>query len=144
VSWLILQYYDIMTNVQLTKDHIRLLDDELTLHASNEVCGIFIGRKEQSSIIVEIVFPIKNSRPSNMSFELDSIEHYEAWNRTEEEGMEILGVYHTHPHSKASPSAWDRESMENYQTLWVIVGVDGINGFEWDGCVKPVEVVEVD
>ena len=133
-----------MTNVQLKKDHIRRLDDELPLHASNEACGVLIGMKEQRSIIVEIVLPIKNSRPSDRSFELDSKEHYEAWNRADEEGMEIVGVYHTHPHSKASPSAWDRQSMENYQTLWVIVGVDGVKGYEWDGCVKPVEVVEVD
>jgi proteasome lid subunit RPN8/RPN11 len=133
-----------MTDVRLRYDHIRLLDDELTIHAPNEACGVLIGMKEQSSIIVEIVLPIKNSRPSDRSFELDSKEHYEAWNRADEEGMEIVGVYHTHPHSKASPSAWDRQSMENYQTLWVIIGVDGINGFEWDGCVKPVEVVEVD
>ncbi len=132
-----------MTNVQLKKDHIRLLDDELTLHPSNEACGVFIGRKEKSSIIVEIVLPIKNSRPSYRSFELDSMEHYEAWNRADEEEMEIVGVYHTHPHSKASPSAWDRESMENYQTLWVIVGVDGIKGYVWDDGVKQIEIIAV-
>ncbi len=133
-----------MTDVQLRKDHIKLLNNELTLHTPDEACGVLIGRKEQSSIIVKIVLPIKNSRPSDRSFELDSKEHYEAWNRADEEGMEIVGVYHTHPRSKASPSAWDRESMENYQILWVIVGVDGINGFEWDSCVKSVEVIEVD
>ncbi|MBW6518220.1 MAG: M67 family metallopeptidase [ANME-2 cluster archaeon] len=132
-----------MTDVQFRNDHFRLLDDELALHAPHEACGILIGRKEQSSIIVEIVVPIKNSRPSDRSFELDPREHYDAWNRAEEEGMEIVGVYHTHPHSKASPSAWDRESMENYQTLWVIVGIDGIHGFEWDGGIKPVEVIEI-
>ena len=80
-----------MTDVQLKKDHIRLLDDELPLHPSNEACGVFIGRKEKSSIIVEIVLPIKNSRPSYRSFELDSMEHYEAWNRADEGGMEIVG-----------------------------------------------------
>ncbi|MCL7474886.1 MAG: M67 family metallopeptidase [Methanosarcinales archaeon] len=132
-----------MTDVQFRNDHFRLLDDELALHAPYEACGILIGRKEQSSIIVEIVVPIKNSRPSDRSFELDPREHYDAWNRAEEEGMEIVGVYHTHPHSKASPSAWDRESMENYQTLWVIVGIDGIHGFEWDAGIKPVEVIEI-
>ncbi|MCL7412189.1 MAG: M67 family metallopeptidase [ANME-2 cluster archaeon] len=132
-----------MTDVQLRKDHIRLLDNELHLHAPDEACGVLIGRKEHSSIIVEIVLPIKNSRLSDRSFELDPKEYYDAWKRAEEEGMEIVGVYHTHPHSKASPSAWDEESMENYQTLWIIVGVDGIHGFEWDGGVGPVEVIKV-
>ncbi|MCL7414572.1 MAG: M67 family metallopeptidase [ANME-2 cluster archaeon] len=132
-----------MVHVQLKKDHIRLIRDELTLHAPNEACGVFIGRHQRDSIIVDIVVPIKNSIPSDRSFELDPKEHYEAWNRADEERLDIVGVYHTHPHSKASPSAWDEQSMKNYQTLWVIAGIDGVRGYEWDGCVKQIEINEV-
>ena len=133
-----------VTEVRLRKEHIRLINDELTLHAPNEACGVFIGRQGRDSIIVETVLPIKNSRPSDRSFELDPKEHYEAWNRADDEEMEIVGVYHTHPHSKATPSAWDKESMENYQTLWVIAGIDGVKGYVWDCSVKRIEIVEID
>lgn len=104
---------------------------------------MLVGRYESDRLVVKKVVPITNSKPSDRSFELDPKEQYDAWIMAEKEGMDIVGVYHTHPGSYARPSLWDKETMENYQTLWVIAGIDGIHGYHWDDGIQPVDIVEV-
>lgn len=128
--------------VLLSTKHIQLIKAECIKHSPNEACGVLIGKKEPLRIVVEKVVPVKNSRPSDRSFELDPQEHYQAWNMADKQGLDIVGVYHTHPHSRATPSIWDKETMEHYQTLWLISGIDGIQGYEWDNGVQQVKVTE--
>lgn len=136
------QVFKMTPEVQLTHLHIQLIKTECKKHSPNEACGVLVGKNEPGRIFVEKVVPIKNSRPSEKSFELDPQEHYKAWNLADEEGLDIVGVYHTHPHSRARPSTWDKETMENDRSLWIIAGIDGIKGFEWDMGVKQVEIIE--
>ena len=129
--------------VWLRKTHIQIINDECSKHTPDEACGVLIGYPESDNVVVKKVMPVTNARPSNRSFELDAKEHYAAWNMAEKEGMDIVGIYHTHPRSVARPSLWDEKSMEHYHTLWIIAGIDGIKGFEWDGGIKHVKIVEV-
>jgi proteasome lid subunit RPN8/RPN11 len=137
------QVFTLTQEVQFTHQHIQLIKAECKKHSPNEACGVLVGRIESGRIVVVKVVPIKNSRPSDRSFELDPQEHYRAWNLADKEGLDIVGVYHTHPHSQARPSTWDKETMENDRSLWIIAGIDGIKGYEWDDGVKPVEIIEV-
>jgi proteasome lid subunit RPN8/RPN11 len=134
---------DVVQEVRIQKRHIQLIMDELMQHAPDEACGVLIGYCESETIVVEKVVAITNAKPSDRSFELDAEQHYKAWNMAEREGREIVGVYHTHPHSLARPSLWDQDSMVQYQTLWVIAGTDGIKGYEWDEGIRNVTIVEV-
>jgi len=135
--------FTLTQEVQLSHQYIQLIKDECKKHSPNEACGVLVGRIEPGRIVVEKVVPIKNSRPSDRSFEFDPQEHYRAWNLADKEGLDIIGVYHTHPHSQARPSTWDQETMEHDRSLWIIAGIDGIKGYEWDDGVNPVEIIEV-
>lgn len=134
--------FKVTPGVKLSHQHIQLIKAECKKHSPNEACGVLVGRNEKGWIVVEKVVPIKNSRPSDRSFELDPQEHYRIWNLADKEGLDIVGVYHTHPHSRARPSTWDQETMENDRSLWIIAGIDGINAYEWDKGVKQVEIIE--
>jgi len=135
--------FTLTQEVQLSHQYIQLIKDECKKHSPNEACGVLVGRIEPGRIVVEKVVPIKNSRPSDRSFEFDPQEHYRAWNLADKEGLDIIGVYHTHPHSQARPSTWDQETMENDRSLWIIAGIDGLKGYEWDDGVKQVVIIEV-
>jgi len=135
--------FTLTQEVQLSHQYIQLIKDECKKHSPNEACGVLVGRIEPGRIVVEKVVPIKNSRPSDRSFEFDPQEHYRAWNLADKEGLDIIGVYHTHPHSQARPSTWDQETMENDRSLWIIAGIDGLKGYEWDDGVKQVAIIEV-
>jgi len=92
---------------------------------------------------VEKARPIRNVKRTQRSFELDPKEHYNTWNEAEKNGKEIVGVYHTHPVSSAVPSLWDRETMQNDSSVWVIAGADGMRAYVWEDGLKIVKITEL-
>lgn len=107
-----------------------------------EACGVLIGTIAGTMAIVEKILPISNAKRTRRSFELDPKEFYEAWNSAEKNGKEIIGIYHTHPASSAVPSLWDRETMENDPSVWLIAGADGMRAYVWENGIKTVKVQE--
>src|SRR3990172_10145353 len=122
--------------IKIFSKDINAIRSELEAHKPYEACGVLIGTLDGSTAIVEKVLPITNSKRTRRSFELDPKEHYEAWNESEKSGKEIVGVYHTHPVSSAVPSLWDRETMQNDPSVWLIAGADGIRAYVWDNGLK--------
>ena len=122
---------------QCDLDRIR---KELEDNKPYEACGVLIGTIAGAMAFVEKIQPITNSKRTRRSFELDPKEFYEAWNSAEKEGKEIVGVYHTHPVSSAVPSLWDRETMENAPSVWLIAGADGMRAYFWENGIKMVKL----
>ena len=42
----------------------------------------------------------------------------------------------------AVPSLWDRQTMQNDSSVWLIVGADGIRAYVWDNGLKVVKLTE--
>ncbi|MCK4798814.1 MAG: M67 family metallopeptidase, partial [Spirochaetes bacterium] len=104
---------------------------------------VLVGMIEGAAAVVEKAVPITNSNRTTQSFELEPKEFYNAWNNAEKNGQEIVGVYHTHPSSSAVPSQWDRETMQNDPSVWLIAGADGMKAYVWDDGVKSVEIIKI-
>ncbi|TRZ92085.1 MAG: M67 family peptidase [Methanosarcinales archaeon] len=121
---------------------LNTIRSELEANKPYEACGVLIGTLDGSTALVEKALPITNSKRTRRSFELDPKEHYDAWNEAEKNGKEIVGVYHTHPVSSAVPSLWDRETMQNDPSVWLIAGADGMQAYVWDNGLKPVKITE--
>jgi proteasome lid subunit RPN8/RPN11 len=119
-----------------------LIQSELEANRPYEACGVLIGTINGSTALVEKALPVTNAKRTRISFELDPKEFYKAWNTMDKEGKEIIGVYHTHPVSSAVPSLWDRETMENDPSIWLIAGADGMSVYVWDNGIKTVKMIE--
>lgn len=115
---------------------------ELEANKPYEACGVLIGTINGSTVHVEKALPVTNVRRTRTSFELDPQQFYNAWNDAVKIGKEIVGVYHTHPVSSAHPSLWDRETMENAPSVWLIAGADGMRAYMWDNGIKSVKITE--
>ena len=131
-----------ITEIKISRKDIELINAELESCKPYEACGVLTGTTDGSTALVEKALPITNSKRTRRSFELDPKEHYDAWNEAEKSGREIVGVYHTHPVSSAVPSPWDRETMQNDTSVWLIAGTDGIRAYVWDDGVKTVKIIE--
>ena len=72
-----------------------------------EACGLLIGTMTSSEHVVIRIAPIENLASGEGAFELEP----SAWHRAElaarEEGLAVLGVWHSHPKTSAEPSARD-------------------------------------
>ncbi len=126
--------------LKISRKELDRIQAELETNKPYEACGVLIGASNGIAAIVEKMLPVKNSKRTRRSFELDAKQFYDAWNSAEKEGMEIVGIYHTHPASSAVPSLWDRETMENDLSVWLIAGVDGMKAYVWDNGIKAIKV----
>ena len=132
-----------ISKIKIFQQHIDLIQAELEANSPYEACGVLVGTIEGDTAVVEKAAPITNSNRTTQSFELEPKEFYNAWNNAEKNGKEIIGVYHTHPSSSAVPSNWDRETMENDPSVWLIAGADGMKAYLWDEKIINVELLEI-
>jgi len=68
-----------------------------------ECCGLLAGRAG----IITAIFPAKNALASATSYEIAPQELFRLFKRLREEGLEHLGLYHSHPSGENVPSASD-------------------------------------
>ena len=70
----------------------------------NEGCGLLIGAPDGT---VSEVLASPNVADSARFYEIDSRVLLQAYRRSEEEGLSVIGVFHSHTHSEAYPSPTD-------------------------------------
>jgi proteasome lid subunit RPN8/RPN11 len=131
-----------ITELKISHKDIEIIHAELEANKPYEACGVLVGIINGSTALVEKALPVTNVKRTRASFELDPKEHYNAWDEAEKNGMEIVGIYHTHPVSSAVPSLWDRETMQNDTSVWLIAGADGMRAYVWEDGVRSVRITE--
>jgi proteasome lid subunit RPN8/RPN11 len=77
----------------------------------NEACGLLAGTAPNGSaqVSVERFFPMANRDRSPLTYSLDQNEHQRVVEEVERKGWEVVGVFHSHTHTKAYPSPTDVE-----------------------------------
>ncbi len=58
-----------------------------------EACGLLAGIGHAVSEVLQIT----NQNHSPTSFRMDPVEQIQAFNRIEAQGLELIGIYHSHP-----------------------------------------------
>src|SRR5215510_604187 len=96
--------------------------DEVTAHATEcqprECCGVLLGTAARITTAIRA----RNIAESSTRFLLDPKAHIEARRRAREEGLEVVGFYHSHPHSRAYPSETDLAEAAYPECVHLIVG----------------------
>lgn len=105
----------------------------------NECCGLLVGLRQDSAWQVEYARPARNlnqDRPRER-YLLDPDDFMRADREARNRGLDIVGVYHSHPDHPARPSETDRENA--WAALaYLIVGVcrgktEEMKAWEYDG-----------
>ncbi|MFW9854954.1 MAG: Mov34/MPN/PAD-1 family protein [Candidatus Thorarchaeota archaeon] len=73
-----------------------------------ECCGVLIGTSTPSPRVTEArKVPNTNRTLKTRRYNIDPLSYRKIEEETEESGIEILGVYHSHPNHPATPSEFD-------------------------------------
>lgn len=72
-------------------------------HAPLEACGVLAGRGE----LVDKVIPVANQAQSTVRFRMDPAQQLQAFNWMDANGLELVGIFHSHPAGPDGPSATD-------------------------------------
>lgn len=68
-----------------------------------EACGLLGGRDGRATHL----YPVENVHHSPVSFEMAPLQQVQAMLAMEAEGLELVAIFHSHPHGPARPSATD-------------------------------------
>ncbi len=101
------------------------LIDEMVAHARadlpNECCGMVGGADGEAGVVI----PVVNSAASPLRFEMDPQGQYNALKAIEDDGREMLAIYHSHTKSAAYPSQTDVNQAVSWpDAIWVIVSLE--------------------
>jgi proteasome lid subunit RPN8/RPN11 len=84
-----------------------------------EVCGLLAGVGDR----VDIFYPCRNAARSAKVYEIDGRDYMHADRDSEERGIELLGVMHSHTHTDAYPSPTDIDQAPDPSWHYVIVSL---------------------
>jgi len=103
----------------------RSLIEQIVAHARtdlpNECCGMVGGGDGEASVVI----PVVNSAASPLRFEMDPQGQYDALKAIEDDGKELLAIYHSHTKSAAYPSQTDVNQAVNWpDAIYLIVSLE--------------------
>src|SRR3984957_11354220 len=86
----------------------------------NEGCGLLLGTTEG---VVHDVVASDNIADSARIYEIDPKVLLRAPRRADDEGLEVIGVFHSHTHSEAFPSPTDVRQAPDPSWHYVLVSL---------------------
>jgi proteasome lid subunit RPN8/RPN11 len=91
----------------------------------DECCGFFFGKELEDERIVTNVLIVNNSKEGDKRrrFEISPKDYLNAEKFADENELQLLGVYHSHPNHPAIPSEHDRVAAQPYFS-YIIISVD--------------------
>ena len=97
--------------------------DEMVEHGlagfPNEACGLLAGKEGRPVKF----FAMKNQDASPVSYRLDPKEQLKVFTEIDDEGWDLLGIFHTHTHSEAYPSETDLKQAFYPEATYLVMSL---------------------
>ena len=112
---------ELFTGIMLTENQWLSMLADVQLRAPEEACGLLGGIGNRAIAVV----PITNVFRSSSRYRMEPVEQLQAFQRFEADGLEILGIYHSHPVGPALPSRTDIEEAYYPDAVYLIWSKEG-------------------
>jgi len=107
------------TTTAISAEAVAGIEQHARAAAPEECCGLLLGTPGGVTAAVRARNIAHSPRTR---YEIAPEDHFEALRRARSLGVDVVGAYHSHPHSPPIPSATDRsEAFEAF--LFLIVGL---------------------
>ena len=116
-----------MKEILLNQKQVDTLIEHSEKAGISESCAMLLGTHNDQQWNVKEVFLARNAHTdSETSFIITPEELLQGYQLAEEKQLELVGIFHSHPKSAASPSNFDKKFMKvNGDVPWIIFS--GIN-----------------
>jgi proteasome lid subunit RPN8/RPN11 len=117
-------------NLEISEQQYEMIIAHLTEEYPLEGCGLLAGREG----LVTAVYPITNILQSKTIYEMDPLQQIKTMLAIEENGDDLLAIYHSHPHGPTTPSTTDIANAYYPETIYLIISLQQkdepqINGY---------------
>ncbi len=105
-----------MHTLRLTTDHWQTMREHVDAQAPLEACGLLAGINDQ----VQAVLLIANQAQSPARFRMDPLEQLQAFEWMDAHGLDLVGIFHSHPAGPETASATDiaEAAYEVIHVIW--------------------------
>jgi len=102
--------------LEIQSAHWQLMRRHVIAQAPLEACGLLAGKQNA----VEAVLKVRNAEQSPVRFRMDPQEQFNAFEWIEANGLEMIGIYHSHPSGPETASATDiaEAAYEVVHVIW--------------------------
>jgi proteasome lid subunit RPN8/RPN11 len=102
--------------LKLKPEHWKAMRQHVSLQEPLEACGLLAGKQDR----VEAVLVVSNADRSPVRFRMDPKEQFQALEWIEAHGLELVGIFHSHPSGPetASPTDIAEATYEVVQVIW--------------------------
>ena len=125
-----------MQKIILSETDKKILSEYSENQKPNESCAILFGKND----IVSDLFLTENIEESPVNFTISNDQLIEGYKIAEQKGLDVIGIFHSHPDSDAFPSNTDKKFMQSNPVVWIIYS--GINK-NFRAFVLETEIVEI-
>jgi len=100
----------------LGKNHWQEMLDHIIQNLPLEACGLLAGKNDR----VEKVLLVRNQVQSSARFVMDPYEQLQAFDWIDSNGLELLGIFHSHPAGPETASVTDiaEAAYEVVHIIW--------------------------
>ncbi|HMB22793.1 MAG: M67 family metallopeptidase [Chloroflexota bacterium] len=92
-----------MKRLHLSRQHWQAMRAHVNEQVPLEACGLLAGKNNR----VEKVIVVRNQAQSPVRFVMDPYEQLRAFDWIESNGLDLLGIFHSHPAGPETVSATD-------------------------------------
>ena len=104
-------------SVGVTRNVLEAMLAEARSEPLRECCGLLAGTNR----IISAVLRARNALQSATAYEIAPVELFELFRRMRTQGLEHLGIYHSHPRGENAPSSLDIERAYYPEAAYFIV-----------------------
>lgn len=103
--------------IKISQKNIKELRQHAISAGNNESCALLFGKKNH---VKEIHVTDNANKHPEKFFTMSAVQLINAYKTAEKLGLEVIGIFHSHPTSKAIPSETDIKYMRVNPVVWVI------------------------
>lgn len=107
--------YRMKQQLTLNKSHWHEMLEHVHRQAPLEACGLLAGKNNR----VEKILLVRNQAQSPVRFVMDPYEQLQAFSWIDSNGLDLLGIFHSHPAGPATASPTDIEEAA-YEVIHLI------------------------
>ncbi len=89
-----------------------------------ESCGLLAGADDGE---IRMAYPLTNILHSPTNYTIDPKEHFRSLKHADRSGWDLIGVFHSHPHTEAAPSRTDIRLATEPDWLYVLIGMERLD-----------------
>ncbi len=136
--------------LRISEDLIEQISKLVKQGYPKEVCGVLLGERDIEIKDVKDFHPLANATSENAAnrYKIDPAEYKNIEEQAKQAGLEIIGVYHSHPDAAAKPSAVDSDEAWPVYSYLIFSCMNGkgvtSKSWEYNESSKKFEEEELD